>query len=241
MMKFMTDSQGRPLLDYTVHNKCWLSAGYPEGHIISFSMPSPHDPKGFIMNWGLYAKAPPDLEPITSMKVVRSLSPESLAYFRSITKDAMPPFFDQMTQIKEDHISFHPIFDDSPSTFIHPSKRLLLMGDAGAVLRPHTASGSMKAIQDAMALRELLLSGNDDANDASELSWDDVCDAYNEARCAEARQLVTLGQRLGEFLVTNVPPWDKMSPSDYEEWSKIMMSGQSSSSYLWNKDTTKEQ
>jgi 2-polyprenyl-6-methoxyphenol hydroxylase-like FAD-dependent oxidoreductase len=69
--------------------------------------------------------------------------------------------------------------------------RVLLLGDAAAVIRPHTASGTAKAAADAMALAHALRDG-----------WSDVrLDAWERARLAAARDLGRWGVELGEGIM----------------------------------------
>ena len=51
------------------------------------------------------------------------------------------------------------------------------MGDACATLRPHTASGTTKALKDAMAVGKLC---------KEKLTWAEVCETYQQERKSEA-------------------------------------------------------
>ncbi|MGV2903568.1 FAD-dependent monooxygenase [Microbacterium sp. AGC62] len=68
--------------------------------------------------------------------------------------------------------------------------RALLLGDAGAVVRPHTAMGAAKAAGDALALTRALRSSSVDNASAS----------YEEERLPVARAIAWYGVRLGEGL-----------------------------------------
>ncbi|MET3468688.1 FAD-dependent monooxygenase [Microbacterium sp. 1262] len=68
--------------------------------------------------------------------------------------------------------------------------RALLLGDAAAVVRPHTAMGAAKAAGDALALARLLRSSTVDAALAS----------YDEQRLPVATSIARYGVRLGEQL-----------------------------------------
>jgi 2-polyprenyl-6-methoxyphenol hydroxylase-like FAD-dependent oxidoreductase len=65
--------------------------------------------------------------------------------------------------------------------------RVLLLGDAAAVIRPHTASGTGKAAADAMALAHALREGYSDSR----------LDAWEGVRLAAARELGQWGMELG--------------------------------------------
>ena len=89
------------------------------------------------------------------------------------------------------------------------SNRILLVGDACATLRPHTASGTTKALKDAMAVGKLC---------KEKQTWAEVCETYQQERKSEADNLVKLGTMLGYHQVIKTPAWDKMSEAQYAEW-----------------------
>ena len=66
-----------------------------------------------------------------------------------------------------------------------------LIGDAAAVVRPHTAMGAAKAAGDAMALADLL---------NSDLSLAMALTKYNESRLPVSHAIARYGQQLGESL-----------------------------------------
>lgn len=68
--------------------------------------------------------------------------------------------------------------------------RSLLLGDAAAMVRPHTAMGAAKAAGDALALARALHSS----------SVDDALVSYSEQRLSVARRIAQYGVRLGEQL-----------------------------------------
>ena len=54
--------------------------------------------------------------------------------------------------------------------------------------------------------------------DAALRVWDDE-------QCAAGNQLVSLGQALGEALVTHVPDWRAMNPETMERWYAGVIAG----------------
>lgn len=42
--------------------------------------------------------------------------------------------------------------------------------------------------------------------------------AWDDEQCPAGNQLVSLGQALGEALVTDVPEWNAMNPATMERW-----------------------
>jgi 2-polyprenyl-6-methoxyphenol hydroxylase-like FAD-dependent oxidoreductase len=95
--------------------------------------------------------------------------------------------------------------------------RLCLIGDASTLCRPHAASGAVKALTDALALAEALTTTN---------ALDDALCAWDVARSAEGRRLVTLGRVMGRAFVQDVPAWQQMDAAAMEHWWTALMRGQ---------------
>ncbi|WP_206240433.1 FAD binding domain-containing protein [Novosphingobium terrae] len=105
----------------------------------------------------------------------------------ALLKDAhetLPPAFAQV-MTREPKPFVQAIFDMTCTTMT--ADRLVLLGDAAFVARPHTAMGVAKAAGDAMALADLL-QGHD---------LPQALQAYNAARTRAGRSIVAYGQRLG--------------------------------------------
>ena len=212
-------------LDYCLRNQVWITAGYPGGHGIAYSMPATESNDKYLINWAYYSKMPPGIG-AGSSTAVRNIPEEAMEFFQEHVVSYLPPWFADLTRIHSESISIHFILDESPKTFCHPSSRLLLVGDAGAVLRPHTASGTTKALQDAMALGALAK--------ADGITWTEVSQQYEKERKVEAENLVKMGRRFGDFQVVNAPDWANMSESDFQDWAAAMVSG--TSNYMWKKE-----
>lgn len=89
-------------------------------------------------------------------------------------------------------VSVQPIYDRRVDSY--GNERVLLIGDAGAVCRPHTASGAAKALQDARCLERL---------GREYTAWDDLFSAYGAERSTAGTALVEMGR-----------------PSDGTKWSR---------------------
>ena len=87
--------------------------------------------------------------------------------------------------------------------------RICLIGDAATLSRPHIGGGAGKALDDALALAELL---------AVSESLDDALTAWDDARCAFGTEIFGLGQSLGEHLVEATPVWDTMDQTSMDRW-----------------------
>jgi 2-polyprenyl-6-methoxyphenol hydroxylase-like FAD-dependent oxidoreductase len=83
--------------------------------------------------------------------------------------------------------------------------RVVLVGDAGTVVRPVTGSGAVKGLDDVLALTDALVRNGADVDSA-------VAD-YNAERLPVGLGVVELGQRNG------------MSAEEMEEWMAHVMAG----------------
>ena len=113
-----------------------------------------------------------------------------------------------------DEVSLQPIYDEPVPSYVQD--RLLLIGDAGTVTRPHTGSGATKALQDALSLERLAAEAD---------SWESMAAAYNEERVASGNSLVELGRRIGYAQVESTPDWKSMKPADFVAWTKATLAG----------------
>lgn len=106
----------------------------------------------------------------------------------------------------------HPVCDLTIAGYVE--RPFLLSGDAGTIARPHTASGAVKALQDAMSLEEAV---------ASCPSWGDPLAAYDKDRCPAGNEIVELGRRFGHEQVEATPDWTAMGPREMDAWARHMV------------------
>jgi 2-polyprenyl-6-methoxyphenol hydroxylase-like FAD-dependent oxidoreductase len=90
------------------------------------------------------------------------------------------------------------------------------VGDASAVLRPHSASGISKAVQNALALSEYVSQSDD---------LDRTISQWEAEQLETLRQQSRLTQSLGAGMVTEAPDWDRMAPEDMPKWWESMLAG----------------
>jgi 2-polyprenyl-6-methoxyphenol hydroxylase-like FAD-dependent oxidoreductase len=185
------------------------------GHGVFYLIPS-NDREGFLVNWAIYTSEPPGMV-VKDPKVVRSPSQDALDWFYSTVVDAnLPPTFVSLVKAVPE-VSIHPIADMLPAHLADRNAKYLLLGDAGATLRPHTASGTSKALVEAELLQTLC--------SKPAATWDQVCEQYQKDRYEDGRAKVELGKRLGQSQVLNTPPWENMTPGDFQNWTTAQMSG----------------
>src|SRR5215471_5855392 len=190
------------------------------GHGIVYMIPNfddRTDPGHRRVNWGIYAPQPPGLD----FSEPTSIPPGGVthALYRHLDElltSGFPP--DYGAVIREsplEEVSIQPIYDDLVDSYVHG--RVMLIGDAGTVTRPHTGSGATKALQDALCLARL---------GQEHKEWPALLATYDTERTAAGVSLVQLGRRLGRDLVEHTPDWGTMTAGDFEAWTKRTLSGE---------------
>ena len=111
-------------------------------------------------------------------------------------------------------ISIQPIYDETVPSYA--SGRVMLLGDAATVTRPHTGSGATKAIQAALALGRICGEHDD---------WPEALAAYDAERTDAGNTVVELGRRIGQAQVVDTPNWAAMTPADFERWTQDTLAG----------------
>jgi 2-polyprenyl-6-methoxyphenol hydroxylase-like FAD-dependent oxidoreductase len=209
-----------PHIDLTGMPETFFTPVFLNGHGIIYMMPSAQNEVDHLINFAIYTHTPPKLQEFTKVTRASDITLEQHAFFEETAMVNMPPRFQEMVDIcrQNNTISFHPILDRVPNSFVTLDGMGLLLGDAGAVLRPHTAAGTTKAIMEALFLQELLSS-------ETTSSWQDVTKAYELNRRADAETKVNLGERLGDAQVLNTPEWSSMEASDFEDWLAAQVAG----------------
>lgn len=128
------------------------------------------DASGQVHQFSLAAGAMPDVERDALVKAAGDVLPPQLAAAVAAEKS---PFI-------------QAIFDYETPKMV--SKRIVLLGDAAFVVRPHTAMGVSKAAGDALALRAVL---------AQNADLETQLAAYDETRRAVGNEIAAYGRQLG--------------------------------------------
>ncbi len=199
------------------------------GHGIVYMIPNfddRADPGHRRVNWGIYAPHPPGLDFSEPTSIPPGeVTGELYMHLDELLTSAFPP--DYQVIIREsppEEVSIQPIYDDLVDSYVHG--RVILIGDAGTVTRPHTGSGATKALQDALCLARLGQEHDE---------WPALLAAYDTERTAAGVSLVQLGRGLGRDLVERTPDWGSMKPDDFEDWTKQTLSGERL--YFYGDDT----
>jgi 2-polyprenyl-6-methoxyphenol hydroxylase-like FAD-dependent oxidoreductase len=172
-------------------------------HILGYLVPGPDgslEPGRRRYNWVWYREAPEAdgslARALTDRDGIRHDYSLARGAMSDAARDALrrdafkllpPPFAAAIAA--EDAPFVQAIFDFAAERMTRG--RLLLIGDAAFVARPHTAMGVSKAAGDAMTLRDLL---------AQALTLEAALQNYDELRRVVGNEIVAYGQRLGERL-----------------------------------------
>lgn len=210
-----------PLIARMQQSHSWLSSGYAGGHVVIYLIPGLSSGDGADeqrVNWALYGPPPQGLTLNEPGSVPEgAVTPALMQQLTALREANLPPQIADLiglTRIEE--VSIQPIYDELAVHF--HEHRVMLVGDAAAVVRPHTASGATKALQDALAVQTLLRESS---------SLDNLLRAYGAERLAACNALVELGRRLGHAQVEQTPDWPSMAAADFERWNAAVFAGDS--------------
>ena len=209
----------RSLIDAFDRDKARLVVPFQGGHSIIYMIPEfggSDTPGHRRVNWGVYAPCPRalTLNGIGS-EPPGSITPEVFADLQSLLATHFPPAIAALiAHSRREDVSIQPIYDSIVDTYV--SSRILLIGDAGSLTRPHTASGATKALGDALAIESL-------AGEVGDLP--ELLSRYNSERCSNARTIAEIGRRIGQAQVVDTPDWASMKPADFEESVHSILAG----------------
>ncbi|MFG2648542.1 FAD-dependent monooxygenase [Streptomyces sp. NPDC048436] len=192
-------------------------AVFPGGHLIVYRIPD--GTGGHRVNWVLYTAPPPGLDLGLGLDL-RLTAPTSLppggltealaSHLTHVCDELLPPYWgDLVRTTTPDELFLQPMYDFTAPRYT--LDRVLLMGDAATVARPHTGAGAVKALQDATVLESAF---------ATATTWPDALDTYDTDRTVTGGAMVDLGRRLGHALVEETPPWRSMDQTALETWWK---------------------
>ena len=209
----------------------WLSVGFEGGHGVIYPIPdfdSDGSPGNRRVNWAIYAPTPDGLTIDSTMSIPPGAVEEPIyAQLQTLLAEHFPEVARPLFASPREEVSIQPIYDTAVDAYVRD--RVVLIGDAGTMSRPHTAPGATKAIQDARLLETL--GGDFD-------TWGPLLGAYDDESTRAGKDLVELGRRIGRDQVENTPPWLEMTEDDYESWTAGTLSGDTL--YFWGDDTDQD-
>ncbi|WP_436739570.1 FAD-dependent monooxygenase [Streptomyces sp. BBFR102] len=170
------------------------------GHMVVYRIPDGRG--GRLVNWVLYATVP------GAMAASRTLDAAHRERLDEITDELLPPFWGELIRrTGPDSVFLQRLYDVTAPRY--SSGRLLLLGDAATVARPHTGAGAVKALQDVAVLESSLAGAG---------SWASAAGAYDAARAPVGRAMTALGRRLGRGLVEATPAWRAQDGAALDSW-----------------------
>lgn len=211
----------RAVIDRLDARQNWLSVCYDGGHAVIYMIPEAADAAQRDqrrINWAIYTKPPHGLVLDEPASIPEGAVTEAMyAQFDALIRNSFPPQIAALIRLSpREQVSIQPIYDELAVHFA--DARVLLVGDAAAVVRPHTASGATKALQDALAFERL-------SREHADL--DALLAAYGAERLASCNSLVEVGRLIGRAQVEETPDWATMSPADFVRWNEATLAGQS--------------
>ncbi|CAD5929119.1 FAD-dependent monooxygenase [Streptomyces cyaneofuscatus] len=180
----------------------WVTLGFPGGHGIFYLIPGAGDRS---LAYAIYGRPP----------AASSADADPGPYVRELAKEHFPAAWAEIVGHGTHRTTAcHPVADvQVPRAARAP---LLLAGDAAGVSRPHTASGAVKALQDALCLERVLREGPTPAA---------ALERYADERTAAGAHLVALGRRMGRAQVEETPDWAAMGQEEVDVWFRGVLAG----------------
>jgi 2-polyprenyl-6-methoxyphenol hydroxylase-like FAD-dependent oxidoreductase len=175
------------------------------------------DPGQRRVNWLVYAPPPSGMDFTAPTSIPPGgVSADLYGHLDHLLTSAFPADIEAVIRASPVHeVSIQPIYDQRVDAYV--VDRVVVVGDAVAVCRPHTASGTAKALQDALCLERL--GGEYDA-------WADLLAAYDAERSAVGAALVELGRRIGRDQVERTPPWATLTADDVKSGTRATLAGE---------------
>jgi 2-polyprenyl-6-methoxyphenol hydroxylase-like FAD-dependent oxidoreductase len=192
---------------------CWPS--YRGGHGPFFFVPGPDGATGVgrrLVNWGLYLRVTEieRAELLTGKDGghggVPTMTPTREARLKQWAHEVLPAYYAEIVAKSTDTL-VQAIYECAVPAY--RQGRICLAGDAGALARPHTGTGALKGITDAITLAAAL---------EADAPLDQALARWSEERTASGDELVVLGSQLGRALVDEAGDWSKMDAAAMQRW-----------------------
>jgi 2-polyprenyl-6-methoxyphenol hydroxylase-like FAD-dependent oxidoreductase len=199
------DAAVRALLDAGAMTVCFAG-----GHLMVYLIPGQGGGTARgerRVNWALYGAPPPGPDFTDPGSFPPGTVPASVVerLDQIVDRERPPAWADVVRASGPDGLSVQPIYDHAVASFV--SGRVVLVGDAAMLSRPHTASGLTKALQEALAF---------ETAGATCDAWPKALAAFDAQRCPAATDLVETSRLLGRGLVEQTPNWTAMDKGEAE-------------------------
>jgi 2-polyprenyl-6-methoxyphenol hydroxylase-like FAD-dependent oxidoreductase len=134
-----------------------------------------------------------------------------LADARAAARQVLAPQFAEMIE-KTEQLFFQPVFDLESTQLAFG--RIVLLGDAAFVARPHVGMGVTKAAEDAMALAQALAASHDVST---------ALEHYQTTRLASGKQIVARARALGAYMQAQIStPHERAMAEKYRSVEAVM-------------------
>lgn len=202
---------------------------FPNGHLLLYLIPSEkNEYQQSMLNWVLYESVTADkLSDLLVDKVgakqtyamrAGSLSQRHITHLHQFANQVLPTAIANLI-CQTELPFFQVVFDFHLDNFI--KNKTIFIGDAAAVLRPHSASGALKAISDSINLYNAL----DNINATNDINLLAALTTWNEKQKILIQEQTALSTSLGNALVNDTPQWHTMNAKTMENWWQTVMNG----------------
>lgn len=192
---------------------------YSEGHAVFYLVPGADgtcEPGERWVNAAMYVRVPEDELPQFLVGAngyqhqgsipPGNMRPELEKGLKALAREHLPAYFADIMEASEYHFAQAIYLIDVPSYY---DGRICLIGDAGAVAPPYTASGVFKGMNNAIDLAEALGCAG---------CVDDAIAEWSAEQTATGKRMVALGRRLEQALIWNVPDFSQMEETEMKAW-----------------------
>jgi 2-polyprenyl-6-methoxyphenol hydroxylase-like FAD-dependent oxidoreductase len=197
---------------------------YLGGHGPFFLVPGPGGalaPGRRLVSWGLYLSVTEieraelltgdDQAAHEGPAPRHALRPTREARLKAWVREALPEYYAEI--VENSRHTFAQTIYESPVPSYRKG-RICLVGDAGALARPHTGTGVLKGVADAIALAGSLARGP---------SLEIALARWSDAQTAHGNDLVRLGSQVGRALVAHRPGGSPTDATSMEQWFSRMV------------------
>jgi 2-polyprenyl-6-methoxyphenol hydroxylase-like FAD-dependent oxidoreductase len=189
------------------------------GHLVVYFVPGPAGSVAAgerTVNWAAFVPVPAEALPdfLTDRSGQRhahslppgSMRPEEEQRLAALVMAQLPPYYAAIIGATRDTFA-QPIYSAEPPAY-HRG-RICLIGDAGAVVPPPTASGVYRGMTNALDLTAALGAGDD--LDGALATWD-------AAQTATGRRFITWGKQLEQALIWATPDLARLDAAAVAAW-----------------------
>ena len=215
-----------PIGKVQVNDEYWQRIPYycfPSGQMLLYYIPDFQDRDSYLFNWIIYHHLPYDeIQRVMTDRYGMfhqytlpsgMMSTPVQHYLRELAAHYGPPHMADVVKRTTKPFIQHIYEINLP--YLRQG-RILLLGDAGILTRPHAASGAIKALQAVFLLRNLM---------QQEDSIDEVLTHWNQQQLESEQLIYRLGQSFGQALVEQAPPWNEMNADKMEKWWDAAIQG----------------